>query len=129
MHEPIPQDVEDIGSRVLDCAFKVHRELGSGLFESAYQACLCHELRKSGIAFECERALAITYGGEQIDAGYRLDIWVERKVILELKAVENVLPIHRAQLLTYLRLSGNRLGFLINFNVTRLKDGIERLVL
>lgn len=116
-------------SRVIyDCARRVHSKLGPGLLESAYEACMCYELSQSGVYFEHQVALPLVYEGLRLEAGYRLDIFVERKVIIELKAVETVLPIHKAQLLTYLRLSECKLGMLINFDVTSIGMGISRLV-
>ena len=114
---------------VLGAAFEVHRALGPGLLERIYEACLYHELVKRGLAAERQCTLPIVYDGLVIDDGLRLDIVVEAQIVLEIKAVETVLPIHRAQILTYLRLSGYRLGLLINFNVERLKAGIHRVVL
>lgn len=117
-----------ITGTVVDAAMKVHAELGPGLLESAYEACLAHELRKRGLKAERQKELPIIYDGERIDCGYRMDLLVENSAVVELKAVENVLPIHRAQLLSYLRLSGNELGLLINFHVVHLKDGISRKI-
>lgn len=114
--------------RLLDAAFDVHRKLGPGLLESVYEVCVCHELTKRGVSFQRQVALPIKYDEVQIDAGLRLDIVVGGAVIAEIKAVETVLPVHEAQLLTYLKLTGMRLGFLINFNVPLLKNGIQRVV-
>ena len=114
---------------VLGAAFEVHRALGPGLLERIYEACLHHELAKRGLCVQRQVQLPIVYDGVQIDDGLRLDLVVEAQVILEIKAVENVLPVHQAQVLSYLRLSGYRLGLLINFNVERLKSGIHRVVL
>jgi GxxExxY protein len=107
---------------------KVHSALGPGLLESAYEACLLHEVRKRGLQAEAQLPLPLAYDGVILDVGYRVDLLVEQSVIVELKAVEKLLPIHEAQLLCYLRLSGRRLGLLINFNVLHLKDGIKRMV-
>lgn len=112
---------------ILDAAFKVHRALGPGLLESAYVHCLIHELRALGLSFLHQHPLPLEYDGTKLDAGYRLDLWVEDKVIVEVKSVDELHPIHTAQLLTYLKLTGNRLGLLINFNVILLKDGIRRV--
>jgi GxxExxY protein len=120
-------DIESIAKDIVDAAIKVHRTLGPGLLESAYRQCHAHELRQRGYQVENEVVLPITYEGLRLDAGYRLDTWVERTVIVEHKAVENLLPVHQAQLLTYLKLSGCRLGFLLNWNVRLMKDGIHRL--
>lgn len=116
----------EISGIIIDSAIKVHRALGPGLLESTYEACLFHELTLRGLRVERQVPMPIHYEGVQLDAGYRLDIVVEGKVIVELKAVEGLLPIHEAQLLTYLRLSGIKLGLLMNFNVTRLMDGVLR---
>lgn len=112
----------------MDTAIAVHRALGPGLLESAYQKCMAHALRKRGRFVETEIVLSILYDGEQIDAGYRLDMRVDRCVIVENKAIARLLPIHEAQMLTYLKLSGLRLGFLLNWNVKHMKDGIQRLI-
>ena len=119
---------EEIGRAVLAAAMKVHSALGSGLLESAYETCLVHELTRAGFPVEKQVVLPIVYEGEQLDAGYRLDIWIGRKVVVEVKSVEKLLPIHGAQVLSYLRLSGNKLGYLLNFNVVHMKDGIKRIV-
>lgn len=121
-------DTEEIAAQIVDAAMKVHIALGPGLLESAYQACLTHELRKRGLKAETEVVMPVTYDGVMIDAGYRLDIRVESAVIIENKAVEELLSIHQAQLMTYLRLSGCTLGFLINFNVKLLRNGLHRVV-
>jgi len=121
-------DEESIGRAILDSAMKVHSALGSGLLESAYEACLAHELKKTGLPFEKQVILPIVYDGERLDAGYRIDLLVAEKVIVEIKAVEKFLPIHGAQLLSYLNLSKCKLGYLLNFNVVHMKDGIKRIV-
>jgi len=113
---------------ILGAAVAVHRALGPGLLESAHQECLCYELSKRGVQFQRQVPLPIRYREVSLDCGYRLDIVVEAEVIVELKSVATLLPIHEAQLLTYLRLSGIRVGLLLNFNVARLKDGILRRV-
>jgi GxxExxY protein len=113
---------------VIGAAIEVHRELGPGLLESAYRECLCHELNLRGLKFAYEIPLPVQYKGVKLDCGYRLDILVENQVILELKTVEKLLPIHEAQLLTYLKLHKRQLGLLINFHVPVLKDGIKRIV-
>jgi GxxExxY protein len=117
-----------LSKRLIGAAIEVHRHLGPGLLESAYEACLCHELTLQGIEFERQAPLPITDKGLQIDAAYRLDVKAEGLVVLELKAVDKLDSIHEAQLLTYLRLSKIWLGLLINFNVPVLRDGIKRLV-
>src|SRR5262249_9334944 len=129
MFEPIPELTERIGAAVLDAAFQVHRNLGPGLLESVYQACMRRELSKRDIPFEFEQSLPIEYDGVSLETGLRLDLFVARSIIVELKAVEKLIPLYEAQLLTYLKLTGTRLGFLINFNVQLLKDGIQRMVL
>ena len=114
---------------MIGCAIEVHRELGPGLLESAYQRCLAYELGRKGFAFEVERSLPILYKGEAIDCNYRLDLVVEDLVLLELKSVAALDPIHEAQIITYLKLSKLPVGLLINFNVEVLKNGIKRFVL
>jgi len=103
-------------------------QIGPGLLESAYEVCFAHELRKRGLRVETQFPLPVSYDGVRVNLGYRLDLLVENEVVVELKAIETVLPVHKAQLLSYLRLGGKRLGLLINFHVDRLKDGITRLV-
>lgn len=121
-------DVEEIAKTIVDASIKVHRALGPGLLESAYQRCLAYELRKRGLRVECEVLLPIVYDGQPIDAGYRIDMLVEDSVIIENKTVSQLLPIHKAQLLTYLKLRDCRLGFLLNWNVALMKHGIKRMV-
>jgi GxxExxY protein len=121
--------VEDKFSKeIIGAAIEVHRHLGPGLLESAYEECLCRELAIQGLTFERQKPLAVSYKGVNLDCGYRLDVVVEGLVILELKAVDRIEPIHEAQLLTYLKLSDLRLGMLINFNVPILRTGIKRIV-
>jgi GxxExxY protein len=119
---------EDLTRSIIEAAIEVHRTLGPGLLESAYQACLCHELSLRGIAFQREVELPVQYKGILLDCGYRLDFLVDNSVIVEIKCVETVLPVHEAQLITYLKLSKKRVGLLINFQVELLKDGIVRRV-
>ena len=114
---------------IIGAAIEVHRALGPGLLESAYEECLCHELGLRQLAFQRQVPLPLTYKGVDLDCGYRLDLVVAQTVLLELKAVAQILPIHEAQLLTYLRLSKMKIGLLINFNVPVLKQGINRMVL
>ena len=121
-------ELNEISGHVVDAAMKVHSALGPGLLESAYEACLKHELVKRGLQVEQQVNLPVIYDGVRIDVGYRLDLLVESEVIVELKAVEQLTRVHEAQLLSYLKLSGKKIGLLINFNVTRLKDGIRRMV-
>ena len=122
-------DLNEMTERIIGAAIEVHRHLGPGLLESAYQKCLCHEMSLLGIPFECERTLPVEYKGVQLDWGYRIDLLVIGRIVIEVKAVEKLDKIHEAQLLTYLRLGGWNIGLLINFNVTVLKDGIKRRVL
>ena len=128
VHDPIPELVESYATKVLDAAFLVHRNLGPGLLESVYEHCLCLELKRANIEFTQQATLPIVYDGEQIDAGLRLDVLVADSLIVELKAVDALLPIHEGQLFTYLKLTNNRLGLLIIFNVSLLKEGIKRVV-
>ena len=120
-------DIEKVAKDVVDAAFKVHKEFGPGLLESAYQQCHAYELRKRGRKILTEVVLPIVYDGQQIDAGYRLDMIVDDLIIVENKTVETILPIHIAQLITYLKLKDCRLGFLINWNVKLIKHGIKRI--
>ncbi len=128
-YAPIAANVEKAGKTILDGAFKVHTALGPGLLESVYETCTAFEIRDSGLQVATQVALPVAYKGIQMDAGLRLDMLVENCVIVEFKSVEAMNPIYEAQLLTYLKLTGIRLGFLINFNVVRLKDGIKRMVI
>ncbi len=121
-------ELNDLTEKIIGCAIKVHRGLGPGLLESAYEVCLFHELTRAGLKVERQVKVPIIYDSIQIDADYYIDILVEDTVVLELKAVEHLLPIHEAQLLTYLKLANKRLGLLINFNVTLLKNGIKRRI-
>lgn len=122
-------EFDKTSKRVIGCAIEVHRTIGPGLLESAYQQCLAHEMTLQGLAFEMEKSLPVVYKDVRLDCGYRLDFVVENSVIVELKAVESLLSIHEAQLLTYMKLASISIGLLINFNETRLKDGIKRFVL
>jgi GxxExxY protein len=117
-----------IAREIVDSAFAVHRTLGSGLLESAYEQCLTAELRSRNLSIDCQVVLPIVYRNTRIDAGFRMDMIVGGLVVVEAKAVETILPIHEAQLLTYLKLSGRQLGLLINFSVTLIKNGIRRIV-
>jgi GxxExxY protein len=126
---PISEQVENYAKIVLDAAFKVHTSLGPGLFESVYETCLAHEIRKQGTLVETQLAIPIIYDGIHLETGLRLDMLVEKQLIVEIKAVEQLNSLYQAQLLTYLKLTGLRLGLLINFNVSHLRDGIKRLVL
>ena len=119
---------DEISGAVVDAAMKVHSALGPGLLENVYEACLRHELESRGLTVEHQVPVPVRYGGITVDGGYRLDLLVEDRVVVELKSVRAIEAIHRAQLLTYLKLSGRRLGLLINFNVVHLKTGIKRMV-
>ena len=121
-------DINKLSSEVIGAAIEVHKTLGPGLLESTYEGCLCHELNLQGLKFERQKALPVVYKGMKLDCGYRLDVVVENIIILELKSCEKIEPIHRAQLLTYLKLSGLNLGLLLNFNVPIMRDGIVRIV-
>ncbi|MGA9527705.1 MAG: GxxExxY protein [Terriglobales bacterium] len=120
--------LDQISRRVIGAAIEVHRHLGPGLLESAYQSCLAYELKQRGLRLEEQRALPVTYKDVKLDCGYRLDIVVEDEIIVEVKAVETLLPIHEAQLLSYLRLAHKKAGLLINFHVPVLKNGLKRIV-
>jgi len=124
-------EFDELSNRVIGCAIEVHRHLGPGLLESTYEQCLAHELNRKGIAFQLQlqHPQPVQYKDVRLDCGYRIDILVENEWILELKSVEDVKGIHEAQLLTYMKLAGVKIGLLINFNVTKLKDGIKRFVL
>jgi GxxExxY protein len=127
--ESTAPELERIARIVVDAIFKVHSTLGPGLLESVYSICLAHELRKRGLNVQRELKLPIVYDGVLLDAGLRLDLVVESCIIIETKAVERLIPIFEAQLLTYLKLTGHTLGFLVNFNVMLIKDGIKRVIL
>ena len=116
-------------STIIGAAIEVHRRLGPGLLESAYEECLCHELHLQGLQFRRQVEVPVIYKGLKLDCGYRIDLIVEDTVVIELKAIEHILPVHEAQLITYLRLTGKRVGLLINFNVPLLSSGIVRRVL
>ena len=117
-----------IGTKVLKSAMRVHTSLGPGLLESVYELCLVHELSKSGLKAKRQIALPVDYDGLEIDTGFRVDVLIEGSVVIEVKAVEKLMPVHKSQLLTYLRLSGCKLGYLLNFNVPHMRDGINRIV-
>jgi GxxExxY protein len=119
----------DGSEHVIGALIEVHRALGPGLLESAYEACFCHELWLRGLAFERQRPVGITYKGMIIDCGYRIDVLVESRLLVELKAIERLLPLHAAQILTYMKLSAVSTGLLVNFNVTSLRQGLRRLSL
>jgi GxxExxY protein len=120
---------DELSNKVIGCAIRVHRALGPGLLESTYEQCLAREMGLSGISFKLQSPLPVEYRGIKLDCGYRVDMLVEDKLIVELKSVEKTLPIHQAQLLTYMKLANVKVGLLINFNVQRLNEGIKRFVL
>ena len=122
-------EFDDLSNQVIGKVIEVHRVLGPGLLESTYEQCLAHELGRAGIGFKLQHPLPVHYKGIRLDCGYRVDVMVEDKLILELKSVDTVLGIHQAQLLTYMKLAGIKTGLLINFNVPQLKEGIKRFVL
>ena len=121
-------DINQLSSKIIGAAIEVHKALGPGLLESAYEKCLCHELKLRGLSFNSQKPLPLLFKGEEIDCGYRLDIVVDNAIILELKSCEKIEPIHKAQLLTYLKLSGLTLGLALNFNAPAMRDGIVRIV-
>ena len=122
-------NIEDVFRQVLDCSFKIHTSLGPGLLESVYVECLNYELIKSGLVVEKQKPLPLIYENVKLEAGYRIDLLAEGKVVVEVKAIDFLADIHMAQILTYMRLSECRLGLLVNFNVVHLKDGIKRVIL
>jgi GxxExxY protein len=126
---PVPDETERIASLIVDAAYAVHKTLGAGLLESVYETCFCYELQKRGLKFERQVIVPIIYDGHRLDETLRLDVIVDGQIICEIKAVDGIAPVHQAQLLTYLKLTNKRLGFLINFNVPLIKNGIKRMVL
>jgi GxxExxY protein len=126
---PLSEKEERIAKQIVDSAFTVHKQLGPGLLESIYETCFCHELSKRGLSFERQVPVPIIYDGLKFEEGFRLDVLVDDLVICELKAVVEMNPVYTSQILTYLKLTENRLGFLINFNVPIIKQGIKRIVL
>lgn len=128
MYGPLPTGTEGIAGEIVNSAYKVHTALGPGLMESVYEACMCHELKKRGVPFAKQVSLPIVYDGLRLESGLRLDLLVDNTVVVELKAVEQMLPVFEAQLLSYLKLTNLRLGFLINFNVPLIKQGIKRII-
>lgn len=129
MNRALSPREEEIAAQIVDSAYQIHKTLGPGLLEKIYEVCLCHELTKRGLACQRQVDLPVLYDGIVFDEGLRLDVLVEKLVICELKAVDTVNPVWEAQLLSHLKLSGKRLGFLINFNVSVIKDGIRRMIL
>jgi GxxExxY protein len=128
-HLPLPPGTESIAQRIVDAAYTVHKALGPGLLENVYEVCFCHELEKRGLSYQRQVAVPITYDGMIFNEGLRLDVLVEGKVICELKTVESLNDVHQAQLLSQMKLTGKRLGFLINFNVAVIKYGLKRMIL
>jgi GxxExxY protein len=129
VHVPLPPGTEIIATQIVDAAFTVHKTLGPGLLESVYEVCFCHELKKRGLSVQRQVSVPIIYDGITFNEGFRLDVLVEDMVICELKTVENINENHQAQLLSQLKLTGKRLGFLINFNMAIIKYGIKRIIL
>ena len=123
------KDEKDLTEKVIGCAIEVHRRTGPGLLESVYERCLAIELTGANIPYDTQKEIPVQYKGVLLDCGYRADMVVEDRLVIELKAVDKILPLHEAQLLTYMKLAGMSLGLLINFNVKLLKDGIKRMVL
>lgn len=128
-HQEVTSDIDRLARSVVDAGLKVHKSLGPGLLESVYEHCLAHELSLRGLSARRQVLVPIVYAGEKLDAGYRLDILVENLVIVEIKAIDALTRVHEAQVLTYLKLSGCRVGLLMNFNVALFKQGVRRLVL
>jgi len=122
-------EFDELSGKVIGCALEVHKYLGPGLLESTYEQCLAHEMKLTGMSFKMQHPLPVEYKGIKLDCEYRIDLFVENSLIVELKSVENILPIHQAQLLTYMKLADISIGLLINFNVKYLKNGIIRMVL
>ena len=123
------KELNDLTYKIIGCAYIVHKELGPGLLETTYEVCLEHELRKANLKVERQCALPVVYDSIKLDAGYRVDILVEDSIILELKSVEQITPTHKAQLMTYLKLSKLKLGLLLNFNVKSMQNGINRIIM
>lgn len=128
-YQPLSEKEEEIATAIVDAALKVHSTLGPGLIEPIYEVCFCHELKKHGLSFQRQMIVPIMYDGIKLDAALRLDVLVEDLVICELKAVEEVIPLFEAQLLSYMKLLHKRLGFLINFHVPVIKNGIKRMIM
>ncbi len=122
------KEIEKVAEQIVDSAYKIHKAFGPGLLESAYEACMKHELNNRGLDVVSQIPMPIIYDGVMIESGFRIDLLVNDAIIVELKAVDTLLPVHKAQLLTYMKLSKKRLGFLLNFNVPLMKQGVVRLV-
>lgn len=129
IYKEITNGIDDVARIIVDSAYKVHKALGPGLLESVYETCFCHELAKRKIKFKKQLPIPIIYDGIRLESGFRLDVLIEDEIIVELKAVEEIFPLYEAQILTYLKLTDKRLGFLINFNVPIIKKGIKRIIL
>lgn len=128
-YKPIPQEIDSLGKEIVDAAYIVHKNLGPGLLEKVYEIAFCHELKKKGIKYNRQVTIPIVYDGIEFEEALRLDVLVEDQIICELKAIEQVNPVWEAQILSHLKLTNNRLGYLINFNVPLIKNGIKRFVL
>jgi GxxExxY protein len=128
-HIPLPPGTELVAKKIVDAAYTVHKALGPGLLENVYEVCFCHELDKRGLSFQRQVSVPIVYDGITFNEGLRMDVLVEGKVICELKTVENLSDVHQAQLLSQMKLTKKRLGFLINFNVAIIRNGIKRMIL
>jgi GxxExxY protein len=122
-------EINQITERIIGCAIEVHRSLGPGLLESVYEECLAFELQDSGLRIERQKPVPVVYKNIKLDCGYRIDILVEKSVIIELKSTDSIIPVHEAQILTYMKLANKNIGLLINFNVTLLKNGLKRYIL
>ncbi|HEB66175.1 MAG TPA: GxxExxY protein [Chloroflexi bacterium] len=129
MYAPLSEKEENIASSIVQAAYRVHSQLGPGLLENVYEVCFCHELHKMGLQFQRQVVVPVVYDNITFDEGFRLDVLVEELVVCELKAIQQLAPIHEAQLMSYMKLTGKRLGFLINFNVPLIKRGIRRRIL
>ncbi len=123
------EEFNELTQKIIGCAIEVHKSLGPGLLESAYEECLCYELDKSKLFYERQKAVPVVYKEIKLECGYRLDLLIENKVVVELKSIDLIAPVHTAQILTYMRFAEKKIGLLINFNVTKLKDGLKRYVL
>ena len=121
--------LNDLTYKIIGCVYDVHSQLGPGLLESTYEVCLEYELIKAGLNVQRQKALPVVYDDIKLDAGYRIDLLVENKIVLELKSVDEIAPIHKAQLMTYLKLAGKKLGLLLNFNVVNMKNGVTRVIM
>jgi GxxExxY protein len=128
-YSPLEPWINELSGVIIDAAYDVHTRLGPGMLESVYEKCMCIALEKRGVAHERQKRISLEYDGMRIEDAFRIDLIVENAIVIELKTVEVVLPLHEAQLLTYLRLTSYRLGLLINFNVPRIRDGIRRMIL